>query len=145
MCCWEPEEKEKESARGTMGRWKREEREERLPPFRSSHRPPRAFNFFDYCYFIGIPGGSLCGGESFESSPLVAQWSCMFWNFPGFIEEGDNINALFLAWGLFLESPGNSSGQKSNICCGSILSLVFLLFRTHYHALPYPKTKENKI
>ena len=36
----------KESARGTMGRGKREER-----PLPSSHRTPRAFYFFDYCYF----------------------------------------------------------------------------------------------
>ena len=36
----------KESARGTMGRGKREER---LPLFPSSHRSPRAFYFFDYC------------------------------------------------------------------------------------------------
>ena len=35
-------EKEKESARGAMGRGKREER---FPPFPSSHRPPRAFYF----------------------------------------------------------------------------------------------------
>ena len=40
--------KEKESARGTMRRGKREEK---LPPFPSSHRSPRAFYFFDYCYF----------------------------------------------------------------------------------------------
>ena len=38
----------------------------------------------------------------------------------------------------------------SCICCGSIiLSFVqifyFPLFQTHYHILPYPKTKENKI
>ena len=42
LCCGEAGEKEKESARGTMGRGKREER---LPPFPSSHRPPRAFYF----------------------------------------------------------------------------------------------------
>jgi len=52
-------EKEKESARGTMGRGKREER-----PFPSSHRPPRALYFFDYFILMGIPSGSLCGGES---------------------------------------------------------------------------------
>ena len=47
LCCGEAEEKEKDSARGTMGRGMREER---LPPFSSSHRPRRAFYFFDYCY-----------------------------------------------------------------------------------------------
>ena len=31
-----------------MGRGKREER---LPPFPSSHHPPRTFYFYDYCYF----------------------------------------------------------------------------------------------
>jgi len=31
----------------------------------SSHRPPHTYYFFDYSYiFIGIPSGSLCGGES---------------------------------------------------------------------------------
>ena len=54
-------EKEIESARGTMERGKREER---LPPFPSSHRPPRAFYFSIIAVFIGIPRGSLCGGES---------------------------------------------------------------------------------
>ena len=50
MCCGKAGEKERESARGTMGRGKREER---LPPFPSSHFPLRALisNFFDYCYF----------------------------------------------------------------------------------------------
>ena len=40
----------KERERGTMGRRKREER---LPPFPFSHRPPRAsfFFFFDYWNF----------------------------------------------------------------------------------------------
>ena len=50
LCCGEAGEKEKESARGTMGRGKRDGR---LPPFPSSHRPPRAFYFFDYWYFDG--------------------------------------------------------------------------------------------
>ena len=48
-------EKEKESARGTMGRGKREEK---LPPFPSSHRSPRAFYFLITAIFIGMP----CGG-----------------------------------------------------------------------------------
>ena len=50
LCYGEAGEKEKESVRGTMGRGKREER---LSPFSSSHRPPGAFYFFDYCYFDG--------------------------------------------------------------------------------------------
>ena len=45
LCCGEAGEEEKESAQGRMGRGKREER---LPPLPSSHRPPRAFYFFDY-------------------------------------------------------------------------------------------------
>ena len=40
LCCGEAGEKEKESARGTIGRGKREER---FPPFPSSHLPLRAF------------------------------------------------------------------------------------------------------
>ena len=48
MCCGEAAEKEKESARRTIGSRKREKW---FPPFPSSHRPPRAFYFFDYCYF----------------------------------------------------------------------------------------------
>ena len=59
-------EKEKESARGTMGRGKREERH-----FPSSHRPLGAF-YFSICtaiFFFEIPSGSLCGGERvFRSS-----------------------------------------------------------------------------
>ena len=53
-------EKEIESARGTMERGKREKR---LPPFPSSHRPPRAF-YFSIIVVTGTPRGSLCGGES---------------------------------------------------------------------------------
>ena len=29
-------------------------------------RPPRAFYFFDYFILMGIPSGSLCGGESYD-------------------------------------------------------------------------------
>ena len=47
LCCGEAGEKEKERARGTTVREKREERH----IFPSSHRPPCAFYFFDYCYF----------------------------------------------------------------------------------------------
>ena len=61
-------EKEKESARGTMGRGKREEK---LPPFPSSHRSPRAFYFFDYCYFYWDALRGLCGGESCFAINLV--------------------------------------------------------------------------
>ena len=43
-----------------MGRRKRQER---LPPFPSSHRPQRTFYFSIIAIFIGIPSGSLCGGE----------------------------------------------------------------------------------
>ena len=63
--CWgEAGEKEKENARGTMGRGKRrrETSGSRHSLFSSS---PARFQFFlfDYCYFIGIPSGSFCGGE----------------------------------------------------------------------------------
>ena len=55
-----------ESALGAMGRGKREERP----------RPPRAFYFFSIiAIFIGIPSGSLYGGEisnhSFYARPAV--------------------------------------------------------------------------
>ena len=51
LCRREAGEKEIESARGTVGRGKREKR---LPSFPSSHLPPPPpshFLFFDYCYF----------------------------------------------------------------------------------------------
>ena len=35
---------------------------QRLPPFLSSHCPPRAFYFSIIAIFIGIPSGSLGGG-----------------------------------------------------------------------------------
>ena len=47
-CCGEAGEKEKESARGMMGRGKREEP---FPAFSLFPSSTRAFNFFDYCYF----------------------------------------------------------------------------------------------
>ena len=53
-------EREKESARGTMGREKR-----RSEVFPSSHLPPRSFYFSKIVIFIGIPSGSLCGEERF--------------------------------------------------------------------------------
>ena len=54
--------RKKESARGTMGRGKGEERS---PPFPSSHRPPRAFYFSIIATFSGIPKGSLYEEERF--------------------------------------------------------------------------------
>ena len=56
------EREKKESARGTMGRGKGEERP---PPFPSSHRPPRAFYFSIIATFTGIPKGSLYGEGRF--------------------------------------------------------------------------------
>ena len=56
-------EKEKESALGTIGRGKREEK---LPPFPSSHRSPRAFYFFIIAIFIGMP----CGASAEERAVL---------------------------------------------------------------------------
>ena len=45
-------------------RWRRwEERRKGAGLFRSSHRPSRAFCFSIIAIFIGIPNGSLCGGE----------------------------------------------------------------------------------
>ena len=45
---------------------KRKESRETLPPFPSSHRPPRAFYFSIIVIFIGTPGGSLCGRKEFH-------------------------------------------------------------------------------
>ena len=39
-------------------------RDKKLTPFRSSHRPSRAFYFSIIAIFIGMPSGSLSGGES---------------------------------------------------------------------------------
>ena len=61
LCLREAGEKEKESARGTMGR---EKIYKRLPSFLSSRRPRRASYFSITAIFIGIPSGSLYGGES---------------------------------------------------------------------------------
>ena len=61
LCRMEAGEKEKESARGTMGRRKIYER---LPSFLSSLLPPRASYFSITAIYIGIPSGSLCRGES---------------------------------------------------------------------------------
>ena len=58
LCSREAGEKEKR-ARGAL--W---EGERPLPPFPSSHRPPRAFYFSIIAIFIGKPSGSLCGGEN---------------------------------------------------------------------------------
>ena len=77
LCCREAREKEKESVRGTMGRGKREERplpynlcfSGRICGFVVLAKPadylvPRALSIFSIiAIFIGIPSGSLCGGE----------------------------------------------------------------------------------
>ena len=59
-------EKEKESARGTMGRGKREER-----PFPSSHRPLGAF-YFSICtaiFFLRYPAGAFAEEREFSALP----------------------------------------------------------------------------
>ena len=54
LCFGEAGKKEKESAWGTL-----------FPAFSLfPSSPARFLFFFYYCYFIGIPRGSLCGGES---------------------------------------------------------------------------------
>ena len=69
LCCGEAGEKEKESARGTMGRGKREER---LPPFPSSHRPPRAFYF---CRLLIFWWGYPAGASAEERGPPASMTS----------------------------------------------------------------------
>ena len=61
LCRREAGEKKKESARGTMGRGKREERP--FLTFSLVPRPLRAFYFFIIAIFGGIPRGSVCGDE----------------------------------------------------------------------------------
>ena len=61
LCCGEAGEKEKDSARGTMGRGMREER---LPPFPLPIVLGALSIFSIIAIFIGIPNRSLCGGES---------------------------------------------------------------------------------
>ena len=39
-------------------------KEKKLPPFPSSHRPPRAFYFSIIAIFIGMSSETLCGGGS---------------------------------------------------------------------------------
>ena len=76
LCCGEAGEKEKESARGTTGRWMRD--------FPSS---PARFLFFRLfiSIFIGIPSGSLCGGEGKSlkkirpGPPAYSKLTCRVW------------------------------------------------------------------
>ena len=63
LCGRKAGQKEKESARGAMGRGKREER---LPPFPSSHRPLRAFYFPLLLFLLGYSAGA-CAEETGES------------------------------------------------------------------------------
>ena len=69
LCCGEAGEKKKRERAGHD--WKGKERRafSRLFPLPIV---PRALSiFFDYCYFIGIPSGSLCGGESVHAIPFT--------------------------------------------------------------------------
>ena len=57
----------RETKKASRARWELRQREKRglrLPPFSSSHRPPRAFYFSSIAIFVGIPSGSLCGEKS---------------------------------------------------------------------------------
>ena len=58
LCSREAGEKEKESARGTMGRGKT------APAFSLFPLSPARFYFSIVAIFIGKPSGSLCGGEN---------------------------------------------------------------------------------
>ena len=61
-------EKEKESARGTMGRGKREERREAFSLFPSS--PGRFLFFHLYCYFfLRYPAGAFAEKREFSAFP----------------------------------------------------------------------------
>ena len=67
--------RKKYRARGA--RWEGE-REKRSLSFNVlfSHRPPRAFHFSITAFFIGIPSGSLCGGERWLINSVVL--SCIY-------------------------------------------------------------------
>ena len=78
LCCGEAGEKEKESARGTMGRGKREERLPRLFPL--AIFPCALSDFSDYCYFYRDTqreplrrreGGGVCIAINPDAVPLV--------------------------------------------------------------------------
>ena len=45
------------------GGWGERKRERAENDGKGGNRPPRAFYFFDYFNLMGIPSGSLCGGE----------------------------------------------------------------------------------
>ena len=64
----------KESARGTIGRGKREER-----PFPSSHRPLGAF-YFSVCttIFLGYPAGAIAEEREFSAFPKNQHFQIQF-------------------------------------------------------------------
>ena len=55
---------EKQNSRG--GRWEGEREEERLPPFPSSPRPPRAYHFF-FLIFVEITAGARAVERVYDS------------------------------------------------------------------------------
>ena len=54
----------------------RREREERLPPFPSSHHPPRTFYFYDYCYFYWDTQRKPLRRRAREPQPLLLCKTC---------------------------------------------------------------------
>ena len=78
-------------------RWRRwEEQRKGAGLFPSSHRPSRAFCFSIIAIFIGIPNGSLCGGESLETikKNLFTRW------FHGY-DSCRNMQYMFLPFSSF--------------------------------------------
>ena len=67
------ERKRKRAGNHGKGKEKRE-----FPPFPSSHRPRRSFYFSIIAILIGIPSGSLCGGESWWSLKGLFQLSSLW-------------------------------------------------------------------
>ena len=71
LCRREAGEKEKMKRAGDQGNGKGRKRDSCLFPLHIVPPPPRLF--FDYCYCIGIPSGSLCRGERETDQMVVSR------------------------------------------------------------------------
>ena len=92
-------------------RWRRwEEQRKGAGLFRSSHRPSRAFCFSIIAIFIGIPNGSLCGGESLETikKNLFTRW------FHGY-DSCRNMQYTFLPFFFLFSSQNMQKAAKYTI------------------------------
>ena len=91
--------RKKKRARGARWEGEREKRGFRLPPFPPSHRPRRAFYFFDYCYFYRDTQREPLRIQErvpYRCQQLAAQFTVPT-SFPGFCQR----------------EPGNESAHRS--------------------------------